>query len=481
MEKKCGNCGHKNRLTSSYCVQCGKLLPGMYEKDVVRKDSYVEKEEFNKVISECNSKDAQIKTLKDENNRLRQNQHTAPVGSIIVSNEEYNGLLSDRKTLQSYKSNGYAPWGKRLITNSEYDRLNRSWYKKLDDGFENWMDKYWWTIILLFGLVAAFIYLVKSCGNDNHKNSHTIEVVKDEASGKYGIYNNESKTQMVAYEYDSISHRKGTNYQGDWNFFFIHKNGKFGVADSTGRITISCELDKARGLYNGIDILFKEEKQGLMNAYGQQIIPCEYQYVLWENEPKYSSLEHPGTYVGNILPVKADKNSGWELYNRSGRKIRGQHYKVAIQTGDPKLIKVRESRSDYKVLYGIVDESGQVVIPCNYYSISVFGNDRAWAKQNYSDSWALITSKGERLMTLSKGVTPSAFHDGMAAVTEKGKIGYCDTSGKFVIPMKYEQIRNSDGSYTSKDFYYGKARVSYNGKPGSIDKTGKFTPDSETK
>ena len=94
-------------------------------------------------------------------------------------------------------------------------------------------------------------------------------------------------------------------------------------------------------------------------------------------------------------------------------------------------------------MYGIVDENGQVIIPCKYYSISVFGNDRAWAKQSYSDSWSLITSTGERLMTLSKGITPSAFHDGMAAVTEKGKIGYCDTSGKFVIPMNFECVRNN--------------------------------------
>lgn len=144
------------------------------------------------------------------------------------------------------------------------------------------------------------------------------------------------------------------------------------------------------------------------------------------------------------------------------------------------MIKVREIRNDYKVLYGIVDDNGQVIIPCQYYCISVFGNDRAWVKKSYSDSWSLITSRGERLLTLSKGYTPSVFHDGLAAITESGKIGYCDTSGKFVIPMNYEQIRNSDGSYMSFDFYNGKARVSYNGKIGWIDKTGKFTMDSDT-
>lgn len=421
MEKKCNYCNYCNSDTSHYCVKCGKPLEKKYtfSKEPDKKYDVIAETELISLRNERNS-------FRNERDRLRK-------------------------------------------------QINDSWGIKIENWIEDNKNAILWTIVAIFAFVFVGWMLIQC--DFSHEQAKVIEIRKDDTTGKYGIYNNENNTLVTPCEYDSISHRKGTNDQEDWNFFFIFKNGKLGVADSTGRITISCELDKARGFYNGIDILFKEEKQGLMNAFGQQIIPCEYQYVLWENEPKNSSLEHPGTYVGNILPVKADKNSGWELYNRSGRKIRGQHYKAAIQTGDPKLIKVRESRNDYRVLYGIVDENGQVTIPCNYYSISVFGNDRAWAKQNYSDSWALITSKGERLMTLSKGVTPSAFHDGMAAVSEKGKIGYCDTSGKFVIPMKYEQIRNSDGSYTSKDFYYGKARVSYNGKSGYIDKTGKFTPD----
>ncbi len=418
MERTCSKCNYSNSSTSHYCVKCGAPLEK--EKDFLfwgmRSCLYKKYEVIAKT---------ELEALRNERNRLRK-------------------------------------------------QINDSWGIKVENWIKDNKNTIGWTIASIFAIIFVGM-VIKKC-DFSTKASEVIEIRKDEVSGKYGIYNNESKTLVTPYEYDSISHRKGTNYQGDWNFFFIHKNGKFGVADSTGRITISCELDKACGFYNGIDILFKEEKQGLMNAYGQQILPCEYQYVLWENEPKYSSLEHPGKYVGNILPVKVDKNSGWELYNRSGRKIRGQHYKVAIQTGDPKLIKVRETRNDF-VLYGIVDENGQVTIPCKYYSISVFGNDRAWAKQNYTDSWALITSKGERLMTLSKRFTPSAFHDGMAAVTEKGKIGYCDTSGKFIIPMQYEQIRNSDGSYVNYDFYNGKARVLYNGRNGYVDKNGTFTPD----
>ena len=474
MAKKCNKCGHNNRLTYSYCVKCGKLLPGMYEKEVVRKDSYVDKDEFTRIAKERNEFSHQIASLQDEVNKLRQTQHTTLTGSRIITDKEYNDLLSDSKTLKSYRYNGYAPWGKRLISDSEYYRLNRSWYNRINDGVESWMDKYWWIILVVFGLVVVCIYLAKSCENDAEKKIETIEIVKDRNTGKFGIYDNKANALVIPYEYDSISHRKGDDYQGVYrNYFYLYKNGKVGVADNTGKLSINCELDATEGAYNGVVILQKGEKQGLMDCYGHQIIPCEYQYVLWENKPKNFSLEHPGTYVGNIIPVKADKNGSWELFNRSGKKIREQHYKAAIQTGASKFIKVREIRNDYKLLYGFVDENGQIAIPCKYYNISIVGNDRAWARESYSDSWSLITTQGERLLTLPKDFTPSPFCDGLAAVFYKGKIGYYNVSGECtILPDKYEEIQN-----VKPYFHAGRARVSYNGQLGYIDKNGKFTAE----
>lgn len=420
MERTCSKCNYSNSSTSHYCVKCGAPLEK--EKDFLflgmRRCLYKKYEVIAKT---------ELEALRNERNRLRK-------------------------------------------------QINDSWGIKVENWIKDNKNTIGWTIASIFAIIFVGMVIIKC--DFSTKASEVIEIRKDEVSGKYAIYNNESKTLVTPYEYDSISHRKGMDYQGVYrNFFYLYKNWKIGVADSTGKTTVNCELDGTEGAYSGVIILKKGEKQGLMDIFGHQIIPCEYQYILWENETEYSSLEHPGRYVGNILPVKADKNGGWELYNRSGRKIRGQRYKAAIQTGNPRLIKVRENRNDYKVLYGIVDENGQVIIPCKYYSISVFGNDRAWARQNYGDSWSLITSKGERLMTLPKGLTPSAFHDGMAAVTEKGKIGYCDTLGKFVIPINFERVRNNDGSYVSYDFYNGKARVIYNGKTGYVDKIGTFTPD----
>lgn len=454
-----------------YCPHCGRLLEGSEEFVAIDK-----------------------KSLDDLKKGL-----VAPEGYVYIDDDEakrnitaYNSMIKD----------GYAPAGKILVPEEEHDRLCKS-KKALEEWEMTFRDKvverdvnhFTWDfygIVFLVGLFVIFTGIGLFVFTDflidkfsGTPTAETVKIVKDDASGKYGIYDNRGDSLAIPYEYDSISHRKGRDhYQGDWNFFYLYKNGQLGVADSLGRLTYSCDLglDSVLRACHGVLVVCNDGKQGLMDGYGHQILPIKYQYVLWENRHTYSTLEHPGTYVGNIIPAKPDRNRGWELYDRSGKKISSQQYKAAIQTGDPRLIKVSENRNDYKTYYGIVDETGQVVLPCIYHGISNFGNGRAWVRKSSNEPWTLITSKGERLATLSSAAyTPSEFSDSMAAVKNyDNTFGYCDMSGKLVIPMIYEQVRIDGNKSYGNDFYSGKARVSYKGKSGYIDKTGKFTPDSDT-
>lgn len=437
MEKKCSNpnCLHVNKESSHYCVNCGEpleksgwILPRPVRYRVVSESDYNEK--VNQVVA-----------LEKERNRLRK-------------------------------------------------QIGDSWGYK----FEMWLKDYWVAVFWTFLIVILIIltgWFFKSCdfgkifemANNPNKEMEKIQVLQDMKTLKYGIYNKETEAMTVPYEYDSISHKKLNTMLGSdgvknyMDYYCLYRDGKIRIANASGNLTIDTGLDSISRDFSGLFVMFRGGKRGLFDTFGNQIIPCEYQYVIWQKPPRFSSFEHPGVYVGNIIPVKVDDNSGWELYNRQGRKIRGQHYAFAIQTGDPRLIKVREKTNDYHS-YGLVDESGQEIMPCKYYTISAFGNERAWVREKYSDSWSLIDNKGNRLMTLAKGYYPSVFSYGLAAITEKDKVAYCDVSGKFVIPMKYERVYNSNGSFTSPSFYNGKARVSFNGKPGYINKDGMFSPDT---
>lgn len=450
MAKKCSNpnCLYTNSDSSHYCVKCGHPL---------------EERNWTDSIFRVRPKD-QVK-IEDPTKK----EYT------VVNKDEYNALIeacneSDKKIND---------------LNRRLKLSNRSWYEKLKEKLKKWWDDsgemYFWLAFIIFGFAGFVLMLVDACeSNDGKENEkEAIAIKQDNNSKKYGLYDNKRDSLIVPCEYDSIHHRKGNDFQGVYrNYFYLYKNGKIGVADSTGKISINCELDATEGAYNGVIILQKGDKQGLMDCYGHQIIPCEYQYVLWQRKPN-TTFECPGTYVGNIIPVKSGNNTGWELYDRSGRKIRGQHYEMVMQTGYPHTIKVRDkirvtNASYYKHLYGIVDESGHEIIPCKYYNMSRFSNDRAWVKEYYNDSWTLITPKGEKVTPLPKSYIPSIFSEGLALISENKKIGFCDVNGKFVIPMNYEKADDS-----SPTFYKGRAKVMYNGKIGFVDKKGIFTPEQK--
>mgnify|MGYP003292084536 CR=1 FL=1 len=447
-------------FSQHYCPNCGRLLPS--KKELKAKT------------------DAEIEKLKS----------APPTGKIFVNREE---ATTQVKAYNDMIRSGYAPAGKQIITEKEYETLTHT--SELYDYWEgkkktvyNYKKHYMWecylfSILFCVAMLVGGIYLFGWLIPKYLKPSETIEVVVDSETGKYGIYNNEIDSLITPYLYDTIRHVVGYREDNIYrNFYYVKKDGKFGVADSTGRITIDCELDKTVGTYSGLIQLYKGEKVGLMDLKGKQILPPEYKYVLWQNEPLNTNTT-AGTYVGDIIPVKANGSRGWELYNRNGEKINKKFYRSVLQTGEPTLVKVQEW-SSYKD--GIVNSLGVQVVPCSYYTIMKFNNGRAWAKKSRNGAWSLITAQGEQLMTLPKGYEPYPFSEGFAAVKYKNKIGYYDVSGKCIIPHdKYEEIEQVPTkpgvakSTILPYFHNGKAKVSYNGEEGYIDINGNFTA-SET-
>lgn len=90
------------------------------------------------------------------------------------------------------------------------------------------------------------------------------------------------------------------------------------------------------------------------------------------------------------------------------------------------------------------------------------------SRVEYNWKYGFIDTSGKEVIPL-KYDNADDFSEGLARVKLNGKWGYIDTSGKEVIPLKYD---NSD------NFSDGLARVKLNGKCGSIDKTGKEYFDS---
>ena len=124
--------------------------------------------------------------------------------------------------------------------------------------------------------------------------------------------------------------------------------------------------------------------------------------------------------------------------------------------------KLRPIQRDGK--YGFADESGRVVIPCQWEYAYKFSEGLAQV-QDANWKCGFIDKTGKVVIPCQwKGA--GAFSEGLAAVKDaNGKCGFIDKTGKVVIPCQWKRAYG---------FSEGMAKVQdANGKCGFIDKTGK--------
>lgn len=129
-------------------------------------------------------------------------------------------------------------------------------------------------------------------------------------------------------------------------------------------------------------------------------------------------------------------------------------------------------------LYGFIDRYGNVVIQPQYKGAGGFYNGRAVVKDRHSNLWGYIDKQNNWIIR-PRYCMAGRFSEGLAAVyingrTSNGKCvdgkwGFIDTSGKMVIPAKYERVwafSNVNGNIIAK-FEHG-------GYSGYINKKGEW-------
>lgn len=119
----CKHCGEKIVEGAFYCVHCGRLLDNVEERKVVPRSEYLS---LLKVSDELKLKKDLLKELRD--------QGYAPPGKKLITDEDYNSMAKalERSTaliselnskLNTIYSKGYAPSGMRLISDAEFNKL----------------------------------------------------------------------------------------------------------------------------------------------------------------------------------------------------------------------------------------------------------------------------------------------------------------------------------------------------------------------
>lgn len=181
--------------------------------------------------------------------------------------------------------------------------------------------------------------------------------------------------------------------------------------------TLSHQYDEVDGYYSSSLVKVKKGKKvGLINAISLKVIfPAEYDYI-------------------------SSANRGYRI------------------TKDEKV--------------GYADSNGKIIIPCKYRATEIEdGYDGEPILAREGDKLCLLDAKTGELVATSS-ITPqyfSGFRNGMAIVTENGKAGFIDNTGKLVVPCIYEQLY----SFDIETFKGELTAAKKDGRWGFIDKKGK--------
>src|SRR5699024_10456958 len=196
--------------------------------------------------------------------------------------------------------------------------------------------------------------------------------------GKVGLVDT-TLTELFPLEYDDIS----SFHQ---NRVKIKKSGRWGFADEQYRIRIPMMYDDVYYFrYPMLTEVTQNKKKGVIDRYGQEIIPLYYTRISFD-------------YVCDR--IYAEKSDGIDIYDKEGQLLHSTDF-------------------EYIAFYGR-----------NHYVVY-----RQNGKMGFMDYDFNILHKPE-----FDGV--GSFYDGLAWVALNGKGGYINEQFQLVIPVQYDDIEN---------------------------------------
>lgn len=156
---------------------------------------------------------------------------------------------------------------------------------------------------------------------------------------------------------------------------------------------------------NGLSRISRDNKIGVINIKGQQLIPCEYSRI-YDFKDGYAKVRQDTSF----------------LYGANK--------------------------------YGMVSEKGKLIIPCLYDGLGEISDGKILALLN--QKYGFLNTSGQTVIALKYDFAQN-FENGYAIVGNKNKFGVIDRNGKLIIPIQYDQIKAVGEKYfiATQNLQYG--------------------------
>lgn len=250
-------------------------------------------------------------------------------------------------------------------------------------------------------------------------------------NGKYGFIDRKGKV-VIPFEYETESHFYKSGLAK------AQKNNKSGFIDKVGNVVIPLAFEKVR--YNKADKLvcaMKNGKWAFFSGEGKQLTEFEFDQI---TESPYSESSYTYFESGLCLVMKNGKqgyiDSSFQTVIPFGKYEECQTFDLAKRA----VVKT-------KGRYGLIDINDKFVLEPKFESIEYFSYPSGRYKIMYDNKYGIVDSTGQEILptqyleiapnffqldTLRKGILILKRNNGKSSVT--------DYNGKVLIPEKYDDI-----------------------------------------
>jgi hypothetical protein len=219
---------------------------------------------------------------------------------------------------------------------------------------------------------------------------------------------------------------------------------EWGYIDTTGEIVVKPRYSFARDFVNDVGIVACEDKWGMVNRYGKELIPCRYDGLQF--------LEQTGNRIIRVY-IKQPK---YGLIDTLGQIAVNAVYDEIGSFNEGRLAVERNG------MWGFVDRNGLEVIPCRFREVQNFSDGLAAVK--LGNKWGFIDKQGSVEIDFQY-LRAGNFRDGLAWVYTNEGAGFINSQNEFVIPTAFDRAH---------DFHKGVARVMVDNKYGLINTAGQY-------
>jgi hypothetical protein len=213
----------------------------------------------------------------------------------------------------------------------------------------------------------------------------------------------------------------------------LHWNGEisgglWGLADSSGREVVEPRYDRLEPLACGLTIVYRDRAFGVIDASGREVVPLRFASVQSRHD------------------LGAD---GSEEHDRN-------HAPYC-----PRLFVVERDS-----LYGIMSADGRELLPTVAREVRWLTRDLLAVQVN--GAWSLVHANGAR-RELPGIAGVGGLSGGLIAASQRGRWGFIDTTGRFVVAAVYDDLR----AYSGGILGVGVGAVPHSRRYGIVDTSGR--------